>query len=110
MSALFRVRVLAVCDRRLWCAVAGQLTAGTSSALRTELTERCAGATVVALDLRQLTCTAGELVPSGPWPDGPRTVHVLAAEPLRSCTPEDGRLHWHADLAVAWHAWNSLSP
>ncbi|MFF4894851.1 hypothetical protein [Streptomyces sp. NPDC001068] len=110
MSALFRVRVLAVCDTRLWCAAAGPLTAGTTHALRTELTARCAGATVVALDLRQLTCTSAGILPSAPWPDGPHTVHVLAGEPLRSRTPADGRLHWHADLSAAWHAWSSPSP
>ncbi|MEU8936166.1 hypothetical protein AB0D30_40575 [Streptomyces sp. NPDC048409] len=109
MSALFRVRALAVSGTRLWCAVAGPLTAGTAHALRTELTDRCAGATVVALDLRQLTCASAGIPLPAPWPEGPRTIHVLAAESLGSRTADDPRLRWHTELRTAWQAWSALS-
>ncbi|WOX16244.1 hypothetical protein [Streptomyces sp. N50] len=109
MSALFRVRVLAVSNTRLWCAVAGTLTASTGRTLRAELTARCADATVVGLDLRQLRCPTDEFLPGPPWPDGPHTVHILAPEQLRSRTADDGRLHWHTDLQSAWQAWSALS-
>ncbi|WP_329347656.1 hypothetical protein OG226_02530 [Streptomyces sp. NBC_01261] len=109
MSALFRVRVLAVSGTRLWCAVAGTLTPATGRTLRAELTARCADATVVGLDLRQLRCPVAEFLPDPPWPDGPHTVHLLAPELLRSHTTDDGRLHWHTDLHSAWQAWSALT-
>lgn len=110
MSALFRIRVLAVSDTGLWCAAAGRLTAGTSRALHTELTARCAGTTAVGLDLRQLQVSLDEFLPSPPWPDGPATIHLLAPALLRSrTTADDERLHWHTDLDAAWQAWSALS-
>ena len=110
MSALFRVRVLAVSDTRLWCAVAGTLTPATGRTLHAELTARCADATVVGLDLRQLRCPVADFLPDPPWPDGPHTIHLLAPDPLRSLTADDVRLRWHTDLPTAWQAWSALSP
>ena len=109
MSALFRVRVLAVSGTRLWCAAAGTLTPFTSRTLRTELTVRCRGTTVVGLDLRQLRFPGAEFLPDPPWPDDPHTIHLLAPEPLRSLTADDVRLHWHTDLHSAWQAWSALT-
>ncbi|MFJ8490023.1 hypothetical protein ACIRBZ_16885 [Streptomyces sp. NPDC094038] len=108
MSALFRVRALAVCGTRLWCAVTGPLTVGTTHALRTELTDRCAGTTVVALDLRQLTCTSARIPLAAPWPDDPHTIHVLASESLSSRTADDPRLRRHTELRTTWRAWTAL--
>ncbi|MGW3287071.1 hypothetical protein ACWDR3_20795 [Streptomyces sp. NPDC001002] len=110
MSALFRVRVLAVSGTQVWCAAAGRLTTVTSGVLRTELTARCGEATVVVLDLRQLRLSMDEFLPLPPWPDGPHTIHLLAPDLLRSHTAEDGRLHWHTDLHTAWQAWSALPP
>ncbi|MER7923181.1 hypothetical protein ABTY96_08640 [Streptomyces sp. NPDC096057] len=109
MSALFRVRVLAVSDTRLWCAAAGTLTPATSRTLRAELTVRCHGTTVAGLDLRQLRVPGDEFLPDTPWPEGPHTIHLLAPDPLRALTADDVRLHWHTDLHSAWRAWSALS-
>ncbi|MFM9589141.1 hypothetical protein ACKI1J_12540 [Streptomyces scabiei] len=105
MPALLRLRVLAVCGTRLWCAGAGPLTPDLSSAVHDELTELCAGMSVTGLDLRQLELPTDDFLPSVPWPDGPDTIHLLAPEALRSRTIEDRRVHWHSDLRTAWQAW-----
>ncbi|MGW1214160.1 hypothetical protein ACWD5F_31510 [Streptomyces sp. NPDC002499] len=112
MSALFRVRVLAVSGTQVWCAAAGRLTTVTSGVLRAELTARCGEATVVVLDLRQLQLqlSVDEFLPLAPWPDGPHTIHLLAPSLLHSRTADDARLHWHTDLRAAWQAWSTLSP
>ncbi|MFJ5264824.1 hypothetical protein ACIQAC_30625 [Streptomyces sp. NPDC088387] len=110
MSALFRVRILAVSGTQVWCAAEGRLTAITSGVLRAELTARCGAATVVVLDLRQLRLAVDDYLPRPPWPDGPHTIHLLAPGRLRSHTPDDRRLRWHTDVDAAWRAWSVPSP
>ncbi|WP_329282311.1 hypothetical protein [Streptomyces sp. NBC_01451] len=110
MPVLFRIRVLAVCGTRLWCAGAGPVTAATSRALHDELTERCAGMAVVGLDLRELRLPTQAFLPTTPWPDGPHTIHLLAPDLLRSHTADDQRVQWHTDLPTAWQAWSATSP
>ncbi|MFJ4830613.1 hypothetical protein ACIP79_11940 [Streptomyces sp. NPDC088747] len=105
MSALFRIRVLATSGTRIWCAAAGRLTVRTSRALHDELTDRCAGASVVVLDLREIQLPADGDLLAPPWPDGPRAVHLLAPTSLRGRTAVDVRVHWHADVDTAWSAW-----
>ncbi|MFB6638922.1 hypothetical protein ACFCYF_16895 [Streptomyces chartreusis] len=109
MQALFRIRVLAVCGTRLWCAGTGPVTAGISQAVHDELTELCAGMSVIGLDLRELRLPTEVFLPSAPWPDGPDAVHLLAPERLRSVVADDERVHWHSDLRAAWAAWSDLS-
>ncbi|WP_329350368.1 hypothetical protein OG226_27835 [Streptomyces sp. NBC_01261] len=111
MSALFRIRVLAVSDTGLWCAAAGRLTPATSRALHIELTARCADTTVVGLDLRQLRLPQDEFLPNPLWPTDPTMIHLLAPPLLRSrTTPDDDRLRWHTDLDTAWQAWSAPAP
>ncbi|MFD0309727.1 hypothetical protein [Streptomyces sp. NPDC127119] len=104
MSALFRVRVLAVSGTRLWCAVAGRLTVSTSSALHQELTARCADALTVVLDLREVRLFTDDPLLEPPWPAGSQTIHLLAPSGLRAQTV-DPRVHWHSELETAWQAW-----
>ncbi|MFD3313154.1 hypothetical protein [Streptomyces sp. NPDC058694] len=110
MSAHFRIRVLATSGVRLWCAAAGQLTVRTSGALRHELTERCTGASIVVLDVREIQLPADSALLPPPWPDGPHTIHLLATTDLRSRVPADARVHWHKDLDAAWQAWSGSFP
>lgn len=105
MPALFRIRVLAVCDTRLWCAGTGPVTPGLSSAVRHELTALCTGRSVVGLDLRELRLPSEDFLPGALWPDGPDAIHLVAPEALRSRTAADDRVHWHTDLRTAWDAW-----
>ncbi|MFC8358609.1 hypothetical protein ACFUIY_01935 [Streptomyces griseorubiginosus] len=109
MSALVSVRVLAASGSCLWCAVAGSLTRTTNTQLRDLLTATCAGATVVALDLRQLKPVGHETTLTMPLPDGPDIVHLLAPENLRLRQPatEDSRVRWHSELSTAWRAWSA---
>ncbi|WP_432117228.1 hypothetical protein [Streptomyces sp. bgisy032] len=106
MPALIRIRVLAVCGTRLWCAGAGPLTAGVSRAVRDDLTGLCAGMSVVGLDLRELRLPADDFLPGAPWPDGPGAIHLLVPDALRSRTAHDERVRWHTDLRTAWEAWS----
>lgn len=108
MPSLFRIRVLAVSGTRLWCAGSGPVTARISRAVHDELTELCAGMTVVGLDLRELALPEGASLPRAPWPDGPHTIHLLAPAPLRTQAARDARVHWHDDLRAAWETWCAL--
>ncbi|MFL1901236.1 hypothetical protein ACJWDR_19290 [Streptomyces tauricus] len=108
MSALFRFRVLAVSGTRQWCAVAGRLTVKTSGALHEELTARCADATLVVLDLREMQVLTDDPLLIPPWPAGPQTIHLLAPAGLRAQTA-DPRVHWHTELDTAWQAWGGVS-
>ncbi|MFF7445699.1 MULTISPECIES: hypothetical protein [unclassified Streptomyces] len=109
MPTLFRIRVLAVSDTRLWCAGSGPVAAHFSRAVHDELTELCAGMSVVGLDLRELSLPDGDFLPDVPWPDGPHTIHLLGPAVLRSQAAEDERVHWHVDPRVAWEAWLDAS-
>ncbi|MEW2574282.1 hypothetical protein [Streptomyces sp. NPDC047070] len=109
MSALFRVRVLAVSSTRLWCAVAGRLTVSTSCALHEELTTRCADALTVVLDLREVQLFTDDALLKPPWPAGSQTIHLLAPSGLRAHSA-DPRVHWHTELDTAWQAWCAPSP
>ncbi|MGW0916572.1 hypothetical protein ACWD1Z_33310 [Streptomyces sp. NPDC002784] len=105
MSAIFRIRLLARTGTHLWCAVSGHLTARTTDVLRDQLTDRCAGATVVVLDLRDLGTPGEGAALSAPWPERPHTIHLLAPESLRARVTADARAHWHSTVDTAWQAW-----
>ncbi|MEU5047172.1 hypothetical protein [Streptomyces griseorubiginosus] len=109
MSALVSVRILAISGSCLWCAVAGPWTKATNTQLRDLLTASSAGATMVALDLRQLKPVGNETTLTLPLPDGPDIVHLLAPENLRRCQPatDDSRVRWHSELSTAWRAWSA---
>ncbi|MFC7844296.1 hypothetical protein [Streptomyces sp. NPDC057382] len=106
MSALFRIRLLALTGTHLWFAVSGRLTVHTTHVLRDQLTERCAGARVVVLDLRELDITASGTVLSAPWPEHLHALHVLASTPVRGRLTADARAHWHTTVDTAWQAWS----
>lgn len=109
MSTLFRIRVLAVCGTRLWCAGSGPVTPRLSRAVHDDLSELCAGMSVVGLDLRELLLPQGADLEQALWPDGPRTIHLLAPDALRLRAAEDARVRWHDDLRVAWETWSGIS-
>ena len=69
----------------------------------------CAGATVVALDLRQLMPVGNETTLALPLQDGPDVGHLLAPKNLRLCQPatDDSRVRWHSELSTAWRAWSA---
>lgn len=107
MSALFRVRLLAVTGTRLWCAVAGRLTVHTTHVLHDQLNDRCAQAEVVVLDLGELDITASDTVLPAPWPAGPQAIHLLAPDSFRTQVTADFRAHWYTSVDTAWQAWCS---
>lgn len=92
--------------------MAGPLTKKTSPHLREMLTARCAGATVVGLDLRQLTLVGDESILTRTWPDGPELLHLLPPQSLRCALPypADRRIRWHIDFSAAWRAWCGACP
>ncbi|GGX57751.1 hypothetical protein [Streptomyces fructofermentans] len=107
MAASVRARVLAQAGGRSWIVVDGRLPKPAAPCLCDLLRGRCGRASVVFLDLREAQLPVGEQVRGAFLPEGPRSFHIMADDPLRSFLATDRRVTAHSSVAQAWSAWSS---